>query len=128
MDVICAVNDNESFDLTNTDEDVDVIVSEMSMEIPMAGGLRPVFEFGQEATRITISGVIPSTDSDTALQREALLEDLLLGENLYIFESDAYSGLVKMVSYTSTIIAGRVESIAYTLGLVECFGNAYVPR
>lgn len=128
MDTICAVSSTEAFNLTNTDEDIDVQRTEMSMEVPMGGGLRPVFDFGQEATRITISGIIPETTTETALEREAALEDLLLGSNLYVLESDIYSGLVKMASYTSTITAGQVESIPYTLGLVECFGNEYVPR
>lgn len=127
IDDLCLVSSSQSFNFQNTDEDLTEEELVNASETLIESGLRPVFDFKGHARRLTIKGNIPTT-TDTAIIREAELEDLLMGTNQYYLQTDLISMPVKVSSYTSTIRSGEIDTFEYTVALVEDFGDLIIPR
>jgi len=130
FDSICLVSTTAdlSMDLQNTDEDLTESESFGLRQVPFPGGRDPSFVLGRPPREFAIIGIIPTTTTESALLRESQLEDLCIGTNSYFLHTDICAMPVRVISYTSTIGAGAIDSIAYTLGLAEDFGEDKIVR
>jgi len=127
IDGICLIDNDNAFDLSNTDENISEEDTYQVREIPIAHGLKDTMDMGRHPRMFSVTGILPTTTT-SALEREAQLEDLVLGGNEFYFHSDVFSGLVKIITYTSTVVAGAIDTVSYTLGLVEDFGSIHIVR